>query len=205
LTVRIDHVPLDEVLAAVARETGITIDGEPLDRRDVTKRFVSVPLAQGLKRILGRQNFTLRYSARGDPIRLELLGSPLPRPTSPRKRGLTAIQLLIAHPPVALPAHTAQVLGRRVVPLQRVLSGLRHLDPIVRNECAQTLVRALEGSPDTLAAFRRLDVAQLTQLVASQAGGGALEVAMALYRSANDPVFKGRLSLVLGSLRARTS
>src|SRR5438094_9891996 len=55
LTVRLHHVPLDEVVQLFARETGAEIHGEPVDLREVTKRFDSVPVPEALGRLLGAQ------------------------------------------------------------------------------------------------------------------------------------------------------
>ena len=76
LSARIQGVPLDEVLHAVSAETGVRFDGTPIDERDVFKRFDDVPLAEALRRLIGRQNFTLVYGAGGQPERVKLLGAP---------------------------------------------------------------------------------------------------------------------------------
>jgi hypothetical protein len=201
LTIHADRVPLDELLAAITRVTGIEIDGEPLDRRDVSKQMESVPLVQALRRVVGRQNFILYYGSDGDPERLQLLGTPLAPPTPARTRRLNALELLAKYPAVPVPSHLAQALGATSVRLHRVLGALRHADPVVRNEAAQTFVRTVESSPSLLDAVRRLDVTALMGLVSGQSGAHATEVALALYRSAHDPRLKGMLSVVLGTLR----
>ena len=201
LTVHADNVPLADVLAAITRETGIEIDGEPLDRRDVSKQFESVPLALALRRVVGRQNFILYYGSDGAPERLQLLGVPLAPPTPAPTRGVNAFQLLANHPPIVLPAGLARALGAKRLPPHRLLSALRHPDSMVRIEAAQTIVRAVEGDPSLLDATRKLDTTQLTRLVSSQSGSHAAEVAMTLYRAARDPRLKGKLAVVLGTLR----
>jgi hypothetical protein len=201
LTVHADHVPLDDVLAAITRETGIEIDGEPLDRRDVSKQFESVPLALALRRVVGRQNFILYYGSDGEPERLQLLGVPLPPPTPARTRGLNAFELLAKHPPVALQARLAEALGAKALSPHRLLPAFRHPDFIVRTEAAQTIVRAVEGDPALLDATRSLNATQLTRLVSNQSGTHAAEVAMTLYRAARDARLKATLAAVLATLR----
>jgi hypothetical protein len=81
-------VSLEHAIATVARETGIEVRGRLLDSREIHARFERVPLAEALGRLLGRQNFTLRYGARGEPQAIDLGGVPLPRrsPASVPKR-----------------------------------------------------------------------------------------------------------------------
>jgi hypothetical protein len=204
LTVRADRVPLDEVLASIADETGLTIDGEPIDRRDVSKSFEDVPLGQALKRVIGRQNFILWYDADGSPSRLELLGAPLPPPT-PRKTApapaTTALQQLVAYAPVPVPPDVARAFGAARLPMRRVLEGLRHADPAVRRGAAQAVMSAIEANPALLATMRSLTIPQLAQLASSQAGPRVLEVTALLYAASHDPALRRRLSLVLSSLR----
>jgi hypothetical protein len=196
LTVRIERVPLDQVLAAVTRETGLEINGEPLDQRDVSKRFDSVPLPEALRRLVGRQNFVLRYGPDGQPDRLDLLGVPQAPRKSPRRRGLDALRLLASHPAVALPAAAARALGGSPLPLHRVLRGLGHAEPVVRTEAARTLLGAIERDPTLLAALREVDANRLAQVVMQRAGAYATEVATTLYRTATDPGLKSRLAAV---------
>lgn len=204
LTVRIERVPLEDVLAAVTRETGLEITGEPLDRREVSKRFDALPLPEALRRLVGRQNFVLWYGPDGLPQRLELLGVPQQPPTPARTRGFRALKLLGQHPAVALPPTTAQALGGPSLRLHRVLPGLRHGNAAVRTETATVLLRAVEGSRELLQAFRTVDAGDLARFVMSQAGAHANEVATTLYRTARDPGLKSRLALARGDVLRRT-
>lgn len=118
LSARIQGLPLDDVLRAVSAETGLRFDGTPLDERDVFKRFDDVPLAEALRRLVGRQNFTLVYGAGGEPERVRLLGVPAP----PVARGSKAARpapfqvVLVGHrrwpSPTASPLPLAPVTGR---------------------------------------------------------------------------------------------
>jgi hypothetical protein len=73
LTVRLSKAPVDEVLAEVAKATGAEIRGRPAPR-EVTAAFTDVPLAAALERLLGRQNFMLRY-ADGRPRIIDVVGT----------------------------------------------------------------------------------------------------------------------------------
>ncbi|HZP40333.1 MAG TPA: hypothetical protein VFD84_02350 [Candidatus Binatia bacterium] len=85
LSVACDRVPLADLLPAISRATGIAFRGKPAEPREVTKHFERVPLADALARVLGRQNFVLRYDDDGRPVRAELLGAPLPVPPRPAR------------------------------------------------------------------------------------------------------------------------
>lgn len=62
LTVRLTAMPLAAALDEVARATGATVRGR-LDRPDgdVTASFEALPLDEGLRRLLPRQAFALKY------------------------------------------------------------------------------------------------------------------------------------------------
>jgi hypothetical protein len=66
LTVRLEKVPVVEVLSEVARASGAEIRGVPLDEQDVTIAFEGLPLDEGLRRLLPGQPFALKY--KGDRL-----------------------------------------------------------------------------------------------------------------------------------------
>jgi hypothetical protein len=206
LTLDIERAPIGEVLDAVARETGIEIDGEPLDGRELSIRLVDVPLREALDRLIAPQNFILRYGADGEPVRLELLGGP-GKPDVPKRpageRGSRALELLVGNPAIAVPPNAAQALGGDSLPPDRIVPGLRHPSPIVRRESVETLVHAIEGREELRDAFCALDVDQLLQFLRSQSGEHMDEVVATFFRSARDPTFKHRLELVLARRRSR--
>jgi hypothetical protein len=143
LTVRVRQVPLDQVMAAVERETGAAVHGELRDWREVTKRFDDLPLGRALDRLLGRQNFTLWYDADGRPIRIELLG--LPQPPPPKKRPARAAATLAAvvarEPPVRVTPILQGALGRADVRVMQLLAAaLRQPDASVRAEARRILL-----------------------------------------------------------------
>jgi hypothetical protein len=207
LTIQSERAPLGDVLDAVARATGIEIVGEPLDAREVSIRIVDVPLLEALDRLIGSQNFVVRYGADGEPERLELLGGP-EKPPAPKRpaseRGLRALELLVGHPAVAVPPAAAEALGGDSLPPDRLLPGLRHANPLVRRESVEVLVHAIEGRKETLDAICALEVEQLTRFFEVQSGEHVDEVMVAFYRNASDPTFKRRLELVLARRRSRS-
>ena len=77
LTVHAERVPLADVVREIGRQSGAEIVGEVRKPRDVTRQFDRVPLADALVRLLGEQNFTLRYGSEGKLRKISLLGEPL--------------------------------------------------------------------------------------------------------------------------------
>src|SRR5437870_7348893 len=131
LSVRLESVPLEDVLAELGRVSGASIRGAPREPRDITAKFDDVPLPEALHRLLGDQNFMLRYGE-GDRLRtIELfggpqeprdatstspatgsVGSPSPAAGSTMPQNLAvAISLLERHPPVAVTGRLAAKLG----------------------------------------------------------------------------------------------
>ncbi len=69
--------PLTAVLEEIAHQSGAAIRGEA-SARGVSASFEDVPLPDALVRLLGEQNFTLRYDSDGKLRTIDLLGEPLP-------------------------------------------------------------------------------------------------------------------------------
>ena len=83
LTVHAEKVPLADVVREIGRQSGAEIVGEVRKPREVTRQFDGVPLFDALVRLLGEQNFTLRYGSEGKLRKISLLGEPLAAQTTP--------------------------------------------------------------------------------------------------------------------------
>jgi len=79
LTVRLAKAPVGEVLDEIGRVSGAEIRGQA-NAREVSAEFESVPLPDALHRLLGNQNFTLKYGDKDRPVAIELLGGPTGAP-----------------------------------------------------------------------------------------------------------------------------
>lgn len=206
LTVRIEGVPLDDVLDAVASETGLVFDGTALDRRNVWKRFDDVPLGEALRRLIGRQNFTLVYRTPDRPSRVELLGAPAPPALRKpgRAPGPPFPVLLAQHPPVPVSARLALALGapQGVLPLPRVLQGLRLDDPATRTDAADAFLHALQTTPQLCDAFLALDDGSLVALARSWAGPRAADALSLLAARAGTWTIRTFATRGLAKLRA---
>ena len=85
LTLHAEKVPLADVVREIGRQSGAEIVGKVRKPREVTRQFDRVPLFDALVRLLGEQNFTLRYGSEGKLRTISLLGEPLAAtaPTTP--------------------------------------------------------------------------------------------------------------------------
>jgi hypothetical protein len=59
LTLKLEKVPLTDVVAEVAKQSGAQVQGDVLQPRDLTLQLDKVPLKEALERLLGEQNFAL--------------------------------------------------------------------------------------------------------------------------------------------------
>lgn len=193
LSVHVDDVPLERVVERVREETGLEFRGELLDWREVNKQFDAIPLPEALDRILGRQNFILRYGADGRPSVVQLQGLPQPRET--RRAGIpparNVLHLLAAAPPVALSPQLRQALRADTArPMQLFLLGVQHATAGVRTEARQAFLRALEASRPTRDALVGADTAALIPLVRSLPAERVDESLADLGRRSGDPMLR---------------
>src|SRR3989442_2639774 len=77
LTVHAEGVPLTDVVQQIGRQSGAEIVGAVRKPRDLSQELDRVPLVDALVRLLGEQNFTLRYGPEGKLRTIDLLGEPL--------------------------------------------------------------------------------------------------------------------------------
>jgi hypothetical protein len=77
LTLHAEKVPLADVVREIGRQSGAEVVGAVRKPREVTRQFDQVPLFDALVRLLGEQNFTLRYGSEGKLRTISLLGEPL--------------------------------------------------------------------------------------------------------------------------------
>src|SRR5216110_2105720 len=121
LSVRLEKVALEDVLAELGRVSGAEIQGAPREPRDITAQFDDVPLPEALHRLLGDQNFMLTYGEGNRLRRIELFGgpqepgetsstSPAAGSTMPQNLAVV-ISVLEQHPPVPVTGRLAAALG----------------------------------------------------------------------------------------------
>jgi len=82
LTVDVQGIPVEDLVTELGRRSGAKIRGHICKPRDLSLSFDEVPLSDALERLLGAQNFTLRYGPRNRLVAVELLGEPGPLTSS---------------------------------------------------------------------------------------------------------------------------
>ncbi len=78
MSVDVQGAPLADVIDELGRQSGASIRGRVRKPRELSLSFDDVPLPDALERVLGEQNFTLRYGSDGRLEAVELLGEPEP-------------------------------------------------------------------------------------------------------------------------------
>ncbi len=130
LTVALRHVPLDQVLAAVARASGVAVSLDVPAPEPVTVTFTALPLDEGLRRILRTRSFILVFA--DDPqdhgtqrtprlTRLRVLGALEAAGVSGRVRQHASVPQTTPPTPPASAAHVSGSDTAAVAPLARVL------------------------------------------------------------------------------------
>ena len=217
LTVRLDKVPLADVLADIGQQSGAEIRGSLREPREVTAEFEAVPLSEALARLLGDQNFALVYDKGGSLRAVKLLGGPLgggavampavpPPPVTAAKTPIDLRETLSNHPPVPVHGRLAQTLGTDSATLQQLMElGFHNEDPTIRAEALRAGVQTLEGEPTlrqaVIGALNSFDDAALTALLRGAAGPNAEEVAMQVLTQSRAPEIRVKASSVLQKLR----
>ena len=226
LSVRLDSVPLEEVLAELGRVSGAEIRGAPREPRDLTAKFDDVPLPEALHRLLGDQNFMLKYGEADRLRMIELFGGPQePRnasSTSPAAgpfggaspaAGSTmpqnlavAISVLARHPPVAVTGRLAEALGGNTATFRQLFeAAMQQQDAELRTEALHASLGAFDAEPDlrssVLRALGGVDDTTLGQMLRGIAGTRAEEIANQVATHAQAGELRSRALSVLQHLR----
>lgn len=210
VTAELHDVPRDLALRELAIELGADVWGEVLDPVPVSHRFVDVPVARALDRLLGAQNFLLRYDADGRLAGIELIGLAVPR-TPANQRGKRAThasfdQLLARHAPVPVTDPLRSVVRKDVAPLpQLVALAILQPDRTVRAQAARAVLRAVEGDPALRQAMlERLRVADTAAVAATARQRGrqrAEELLGLIAREARTPLLRTRAAQALAQIQ----
>jgi hypothetical protein len=200
LTVRLDGVPIDQVVELFARETGAEVRGEPADLRMVTKRFDAVPLPEALRRLLGAENFAMRYGEDGRLVAVELLGAPRPKSVDRKPRRPArpvAHRLLATHTVVGLDRDLATAVGSPNAGLPRLLEVAIENDEVpIRRRATRKLVTVVEENArlreTALAMLRETDDRALIDLVSGEGPERAQEFFATVASDAADGYVRAR-------------
>jgi hypothetical protein len=217
LTVRLDKVPLSEVIEELGRQSGAEIRGHIRTPHEVTVEFEDVALSEALHRLLGDQNFALIYRDGGRLAAVRLLGGPqvapapppsgLANPTPPQTASMNLAALVARHDPVPVTGQLAQVVGAQAAGFQQLFDIVLHNeDATVRGEALRTVVSAMEADPALRTAvvgeLSNVEDAALGAILRGAAGDHAEEIAMQVLTQARASEIRVKASAVLQKLRA---
>ncbi len=193
LSLHVEGAPLEQVIESIRQATGLEFRGELRDWRAVHKHFEAVPLAEALDRILGNQNFILRYAANGHPTAVELQGLALPRGKPSRSQPQAEVlRLLSTAPPVPLSGSLRAALRTGTArPAQLLLAGVNQPQASVREEARKAFLNAVSANRPLRDALVRADAKALVPLVRPLPADRAEELLADLGRRSGDPVLRG--------------
>jgi len=222
LTVRLARAPVGEVLDEIGRTSGAEIRGQP-NPREVSAEFEDVPLPDALHRLLGNQNFTLKYGEKGRLVAIDLLGGPATAPASITPAGARPSsttmptpppqnlqEALRRHPPVPVTGALATALGTNAASVDQLLNTvLHHDDAGVRQEALRATLNAVESDAalrgSLLATVNTIDDAALGASLRGIAGDRAEELMAQVATQARASELRVKASSVLQQLRAQAS
>jgi len=222
---RLDEVPADEAVKALATATGAHLEGTVIEPEPVTASFKSESIEGVLARVLGEQNFTVRYGTEDRVKSIALLGGPVAKAPTPA----TAVEAAEPSTPAAAPSEgygfpveLSRALERyRPLPLPDVLAesmGVENatfpelldaatLDEngVTRAQATQVVLSALEMHGRLRRSFLRtlhqLDDQQFAAILQAESGPRFVEVVEFLTAHSREPSIQKKAGVILEQLR----
>lgn len=219
ITARFDAVPLADAVRQVAAATGGELRGGVREPRDVTLELHAVPLEEALGRLLGAQNFTVRYGEGGRVKTIALEGGPEapppPRETptdagEPPKEAPTFPSVLsrmfLRHRPIKLSDTLAERLGQEKASMPELLeTATADDDGISRALASQAVLSALEKEGRYRRSFLRslhqLDPEEMTGLATGSSGERLVELLEYLSAHSREPTLQKKAGVVLEQMQ----
>ncbi|HEV7733290.1 MAG TPA: hypothetical protein VGR62_14055 [Candidatus Binatia bacterium] len=221
LTVKLEKVPLTEVIAEIGKQSGAEVRGDVLAPRDLTMQLDKVPLKEALERVLGEQNFTLTYAEGGKLRAIELKGGREAAPAKSKDVKYQARPGAEGETPALWKAVYGVFEDRAKVPvdgkqLQKVLgeekapwdllanTAIANDDPTVRREAVRSAVKAIEADPDMRKALdsatANVSAADLAAFARATTYHRAEDLMRNIRNASSDPEIKARATEVLREL-----
>jgi hypothetical protein len=224
LSVHVEQMPVGEVLDEIGRQSGAEIVGSPREDRQVSAQFESLPVADGLARLLGSENFILRYG-KGDQLRMIHLlggqptrsvptalipGNMSPTTTMPQVTAVppqNLFSLFQQHAPVPVTGRLAQTLGSPTATFPQLFDAALHQpDAGIRSDALRTWLNGVETDAELRSALvsslNSMDEAQLSNFVRNAAGEHAEELATQVATQARGSEIRSKAAGLLQMLRA---
>lgn len=212
-------VPVGAILTAIARESGAELVGAPRDDRTVTLHLDAVPLKEALERLVGEQNFTLKYQEGGALKAIELRGgreaaeTPKHEPDKPTAQGNTTPPKWYAFFKAFDRGDVIPLSGDLKKALDRDEARFDYLgntaigasDPRVRVEALRAVMNALDRDPEmkaaVLASLEAMTDAELAAFARNTAHYRAEDLVRNAMRETSDADLRSRARKVLHELK----
>jgi hypothetical protein len=220
----LDAVPADEAVESLATATGARLEGTVIAPKPVTASFRNESIEGALARILGQQNFTVRYGSEDRVKSITLLGGPAaakpapapPAATEPSVEAKTPsagygfpVELsraLQRHRPLPLPDVLAKSMGVEEATVPELLdTATLDEDGVTRAQASQVVLSALEMNGRLRRSFLRtlhdLDDEQFAAILEAESGPRFVEVVEFLTAHSREPSIKKKAGVILEQLR----
>jgi hypothetical protein len=218
VSVDLRDAALPAVLAALAKEAGAELIGEPRSGETLTLAFEDVPIAEALERLVGAQNFTLKYEEGGRLRAIELRGGQEAgrRPGAPADdpaagdatppKWMAFYKAFDRRDLVPVPGNLRKALGRDEAGWDYLgNSAIAAADPRVRRETVRAIMRTLDADPDmkaqVLGALSAMSPEELAAFARKSAFYRAEDLVRNVMRETTDPDVRSRAREVLHELR----
>jgi hypothetical protein len=219
LSLEARDVGLDVLLRAIAKESGAELVGAPRSDRAITITLDDAPVAEALERLVGAQNFTLKYDDGGKLRAIELRGGQEAR-LEPKPAGASAIDENTTPPkemafykavfdgaePIAITGSLRLLLGRDEVGYDYLANlAIGHESARVRRAAMREIMKALDRDPERRDAVEQSLMAmtdeELAGFVRKTAHYRAEDLVRNALRESSDMELRSRARKVLQELR----
>jgi hypothetical protein len=220
VTAHFQGVPVGDALAAVARAVGAEIRGSIAAPHDVSLELTAVPLGEALARLLGEQNFTVRYGDGGRVKTIELRGGVQARgappthspaagvPTEPAKPTFPIVlaKMFDRHRPLDLPDALAERFGTHTLGMPKLLEiAVADDDGISRALASNLVLTTLERESlyrrSFLRSLHRLDAEDLDAIASGPSGERFQELLEFLAAHSREPTLQKKAGVILDQVR----
>ena len=219
VSVDLHEASVESVLQALAKESGAELVGSTRAEKPLTMSFENVPLKEALERLVGAQNFTLKYDESGKLRAIELRGGP--EAAKPSKPGEPTKSEAENTTPAKHYAFYKAFDRRDTIPLSGDLkkalgkdeagwdylgnTAIANQDPRIRQAAMHALVKALDQDPEmkdaVLASLNAMSAEELAAFARQNGHYRAEDLVRNVMRETSDQELRSRARDVLRELR----
>jgi hypothetical protein len=219
VSVDLREAPVETVLQALAKESGAELVGSTRAEQPLTMSFENVPVKEALERLVGAQNFTLKYDEKGKLRAIELRGGPeAAKPARPEEHASVPGE---NSTPAKHRAFFKPFDRRDQIPLTGELrkatgheeagwdflgnTAIGDPDPRVRQAAVHAMMKALDQDPEmkasVLASLNAMSAEEIASFARERTYYRAEDVVRNVMRETSDQELRSRARDVLRELR----